>query len=113
MHVGKIFMSVINTSFFTSPVSATSAMGKTTASKSAQKATDSSDPIGQFLAYQQLTPQQKLRQAILQKHNLTEETLQNLPADERKKIEEEIKQEIEKLVKNNMAEKGILVDIVA
>lgn len=106
-------MSVINTSFFTAPVTTPSALGKTTASKAAQKATDSSDPIGQFLAYQQLTPQQKLRQAILQKYGLTEESLQNLPADKRKEIEDDIKQEVEKLVKNNMAEKGILVDIVA
>lgn len=106
-------MSTISSSFFTSPVSSSGSLGKAQANKSAQKSESSGNDIAQFLAYQQLTPQQKLRQAILQKYNLTEETLQKLPMDERKKIEDDIKQEIEKKIKNNMAEKGILVDMLA
>ena len=106
-------MSTITSSFFTLPISSSGSLGKAHTNKSAQKSGSSDNDIAQFLAYQQLTPQQKLRQAILQKYNLTEETLQNLPAAERKKIEDDIKQEIEKKVKNNMAEKGVLVDMLA
>ena len=113
-------MSSISSSFYASPASSlgsSSALGKTQAhsqaNKSAQKTGSDENAVSQFLAYQQLTPQQKLRQAILQKYNLTEETLQNLPAAERKKIEDDIKVEIEKQIKNNMAQKGILVDVLA
>lgn len=113
-------MSSISSSFYASPASAFStsgALGKTQAhsqtNKSAQKTGSDDNAISQFLAYQQLTPQQKLREAILQKYNLTEETLQNLPTAERKKIEDDIKVEIEKQIKNNMVQKGILVDFLA
>lgn len=65
----------------------------------------------EFLSYQRMTPQQKIREAILKEYGLTEETLQQAPANARKRIEEEIQEEIKKMVKNNMAQKGILVDM--
>jgi len=82
-------------------------------SKSSAKTSTAKDPISEFLAYQKMTPQEKVRDALLKKHGLTEDTLAQLPADERAKIEEEIRQDILKEFKGKMAEKGILVDMSA
>jgi len=103
-------MSIINTS---SPISSPypSSLGNKHASKSSSEQTSGSSIIDQFLAYQHLSPQQKIRQAILEKLGMTEDGLKSLSPEARKKVEDEIKQEIEKQVKSNLAQKGILVDI--
>lgn len=93
--------------------------GGITANKTAAKTSASAasapakDPVSEFLAYQKLTPQQKIRDAYLKRRELTEEKLAQLPLKERMKIEEEIRQEILKEMQGKMAEKGILVDMSA
>jgi hypothetical protein len=71
------------------------------------------DPVSEFLAYQKLTPQQKIRDAYLKRRDLTEDSLAQLPLKERMKIEEEIRQEILKEMQGKLAEKGILLDMSA
>ncbi len=103
-------MSTINTS---SPVSSlySSSIGNKHAKSSTSGETTGSSIIDQFLAYQHLSPQQKIRQAILEKLGLTEDDLKAMSPEARNKIEDEIKQDIEKQVKGNLAQKGILVDM--
>lgn len=94
--------------------------GSTSAAKSGSKsilsssATKSnSDPISDFLAYQKLTPQEKIVDSILKKYGLTKEDLANLSPEELKKVQEEIKIQIQNQTKQQLAEKGILLDISA
>ena len=88
-----------------------SSIGNKHANPSAARQTETQSTIDQFLAYQHLTPQQKIRQAILEKLGITEDALNEMPPEARKKIEDEIKQEAENQVKQNLAKKGILLDI--
>lgn len=80
---------------------------------SSARIADTSDPVSEFLAYQKMSPQEKIRDAFLKKYGLTEESLSNLPSEKRAEIEEQIKQEILKEFKGKLAEKGILVDLSA
>lgn len=75
------------------------------------KQTEDQKVIAEFLAFQKKTPQEKIREAILQKLGLTEDSLKALSGDTRKKVEEEIRVEFEKLMKESMGKKGILLDI--
>ena len=70
-----------------------------------------SDVISQFLAYQKMTPEQKLRDAVLKKLGMTEDGVKALPPQAQKEAEEKIQQEMKNMIQNKMAEKGILVDI--
>lgn len=56
------------------------------------------EDIEAFLAFASLTPEQKIRYLILQEKELTEEELAALPLEERKKIEQEIADAIERKV---------------
>ncbi|MDX9689584.1 MAG: hypothetical protein RBT70_03835 [Alphaproteobacteria bacterium] len=58
-----------------------------------------------FLAYARMTPAQRIRAAYLSRHKLTEEDLARMTPAERKQIEDEIKQEIEKELKHHTEEK--------
>ncbi|OIN86980.1 MAG: hypothetical protein AUJ12_03565 [Alphaproteobacteria bacterium CG1_02_46_17] len=69
------------------------------------------DAITQFLEYQKMTPEEKMRDAILKKLGMTEEDIAALSPDERAKIEEKIKDMIKEEIENKMAEKGILIDL--
>lgn len=73
----------------------------------------SSDPVSEFLAYQKQTPQEKIVDSILKKYGLTKEDLASLPPDKLKQIQDEIKATIMTQTKQQMAEKGILVDLSA
>ncbi|HAJ90083.1 MAG TPA: hypothetical protein DCM27_03585 [Rhodospirillaceae bacterium] len=72
-----------------------------------------SDPVSEFLAYQKKTPQEKIVDSILKKYGLTKEDLAHLSPEDLKKIQDEIKSTIEKEMKAQLAEKGILVDLSA
>ena len=101
----------VNTSYSSALYASTSTLGNKQSNTSTKTTTQSNSVVDEFLSYQKLTPQQKIREAILKEYGLTEESLQQLPAEARKRIEDDIKEEIEKMVKNNMAQKGVLVDI--
>lgn len=53
-----------------------------------------SSAIDEFLEWSQMTLPEKIRAQYLEEHNLTEESLQAMPLDERQKIEEEIRKAI-------------------
>lgn len=99
-------MSINITSSYTSQTTSPPTLGNKQAKPSADK-----NAVEEFLAYQKKTPQEKIRESILQKLGLTEDSLKNMSTDARKKIEDEIKVEIEKMIKGNLAQKGILLDI--
>src|SRR3989338_1007550 len=101
-------LSALGQSLYTKSSASTS---KSTFSASATKS--GSDPISDFLAYQKLTPQEKIVDSILKKHCLTKEDLAKLSPEDQKKIMDEIKSEIETQTKKQLAEKGILVDMSA
>lgn len=69
--------------------------------------------ISAFLEYQKMTPEEKLRDAILKKLDLTEEELAALPPEARAKVEDKIKTMMKEEIENNLAEKGVLVDLSA
>lgn len=91
--------------------SSSNALGKNQASQTSSRSSTGSNIIDQFLAYQDLTPQEKIRDSVLKKFGLTEDMLDTLSPDDRKLIEEDIKQEILSQVKDSMAKKGVLLDI--
>lgn len=82
-------------------------------SLSNSKTPTATDTVSEFLAYQKLSPQEKIVDSILKKYGLTKEDLANLSPDDLKKVQEEIKQQILSQTKQQMAEKGILVDLSA
>lgn len=99
----------------------TAASGGTTPKNSSKNANSSmsngaaqtGDAISQFLEYQKMTPEEKMRDAILKKLDMTEEGLAALPPEERAKVEEEIKQLIKEEIENRLAAKGTFINISA
>jgi hypothetical protein len=105
-------LSALGQSLYTKSSTSTSKLASNT-SLSGTATKSNSDPISEFLAYQKLTPQEKIVDAILKKNGLTKEDLAKLPPDKQKKIMDEIKAEIQSQTKKQLAEKGILVDMSA
>ncbi|MDY0028489.1 MAG: hypothetical protein RBR86_00955 [Pseudobdellovibrionaceae bacterium] len=113
-------MSTINTqSYFPAGTSAGTSSASTTNKTTSTSASSSiasghsNSAIAEFLEYQKMTPEEKLRDAILKKLDLTEEDLAALSPEERAKVEEKIKEMIKQEIENNMAKKGVLVDMTA
>lgn len=84
---------------------------KTTATSPSKPSSQINDAITQFLEYQKMTPEEKMRDAILKKLGMTEEDIAALSPDERAQIEEKIKDMMKEEIENKMAEKGILIDL--
>ncbi len=84
---------------------------KTAATSLPKPSSQIDDAITQFLEYQKMTPEEKLRDAILKKLGMTEEDIAALSPEERAKIEEKIKDMMKEEIENKMAEKGILIDL--
>ena len=83
------------------------------ASKAAAKTATPKDAIAEFLAYQKLSPEEKIRDSILKKYGYDKESYEKLSGEIKKKIEDQIQVELKQKAKNNLAEKGILVDMSA
>ncbi len=98
-------------SIFAPPTNGAAKANNALSSGSATKVT--SDPITEFLAYQKLSPQEKIVDSILKKHGLTKEDLAKLSPEDLKKIQDEIKAELQQQTKQQLAEKGILLDMSA
>ncbi|SBW12726.1 conserved hypothetical protein [uncultured Alphaproteobacteria bacterium] len=64
-----------------------------------------SDAAQDFLDYMDKTPEERMRAQILGSMGMTEEELANLPADERKKIEDKIRETIEARIQKDTEEK--------
>lgn len=58
--------------------------------------------VEEFLAYMQMSPAERIRARILSDMNLSEEDLRNLPADERRKIEAIIAEQIRQETQNRL-----------
>jgi Fe-S cluster biosynthesis and repair protein YggX len=70
----------------------------------------------EFLDYQKMTPAEKMRAAMLAKLGVTEEQLKAMSPEDRKKIEDQMKDMIKEQVMNGDKEKekkGLLVDVKA
>jgi TPP-dependent pyruvate/acetoin dehydrogenase alpha subunit len=79
---------------------------------SASKPAGARSPADEFLALAQKSPAERMRDLILGKMGLTEQQLQAMDTESRKKIEEKIKEEIKKIVENSVEERtGMLIDL--
>lgn len=103
---------------------AASTLSKINAATAAKPATStSSDPLAagpaksakdEFMDYAQMTPAQKMRAAMLGKLGVTEEELKAMSPEERKKVEDKIKDMIKQQVENDpKMKKGSLLDVKA
>jgi predicted flavoprotein YhiN len=102
---------------------AATTLSKINAATAAKPATSSSDPLAalpgksakdEFMDYAKMTPAQKMRAAMLSKLGVTEEQLKAMSPDERKKIEDKIKDMIKQQVENDPKMKqGSLLDVSA
>jgi hypothetical protein len=82
-------------------------------SKATAKTTEPKDVVAEFLAYQKLSPEEKIRDSILKKYGYDKDGYEKLSGEIKKKIEDQIQAELKQKAKNNLAEKGILVDMSA
>ena len=81
-----------------------------------------SSPMGEtsakdeFLKFQAMTPAQKMRAMMLAKLGVTEEQVKAMSPEERKKIEDKLKDMIKQQVQNDpdkKGQKGLVADILA
>jgi hypothetical protein len=81
-----------------------------------------SSPIGEtsakdeFLKFQAMTPAQKMRAMMLAKLGVTEEQLKAMSPEDRKKIEDKLKDMVKQQVQNDPDKKGktgLVADILA
>lgn len=70
----------------------------------------------EFLKYQAMSPAQKMRAMMLAKLGLTEEDVKAMSPEERKKVEDKLKDMIKQQVENDpdgKRQKGLVADILA
>ncbi|USQ97775.1 hypothetical protein [Caulobacter sp. RL271] len=81
-----------------------------------------SSPVGEtsakdeFLKFQAMTPAQKMRAMMLAKLGVTEEQLKAMSPEERKKIEDKLKDMVKQQVQNDpdkKGQRGLVADILA
>jgi hypothetical protein len=102
---------------------AASTLSKINAATAAKPAGSSSDPLAavpaktakdEFMDYAKMTPAQKMRASMLGKLNVTEEQLKAMSPEERKKVEDKIKDLIKQQVENDPKMKtGSILDVSA
>ncbi|HJV41135.1 hypothetical protein [Caulobacter sp.] len=82
----------------------------------------SAPPVGEtsakdeFLKFQAMTPAQKMRAMMLAKLGVTEEQLKAMSPEDRKKIEDKLKDMVKQQVQNDpetKGQKGLVADILA
>ena len=82
----------------------------------------SNSPVGEtsakdeFLKFQAMTPAQKMRAMMLSKLGVTEEELKAMSPEERKKIEDKLKDMIKQQVQSDpekKGDKGLVADVLA
>lgn len=85
---------------------------KTKAQEAEEAAAQARQVEKEFLDYAQKSPAERIREAYLKRHGLTEESLAAKDPKEREKIEEEIKQEIKaKLGLDGSKKTGVIKDV--
>lgn len=65
----------------------------------------------EFLSYARMSPLERMRASILKNMNLTEDDLNAMSADVRKKVEEKIEALIKQEIEEDLGKKGVLIDI--
>lgn len=65
-------------------------------------------PEDRFLAFQEMSPQEKYFHLFLQQMGLTEEELEQMPAAEREKVLETIRQKVQEKINEDLREKSPL-----
>lgn len=97
------------------PIGTSSSYGaaSTTKSSGSKALKTDADTIADFLAFQKMSPEKKIREAILKKLGITEDNLKAMSPQRLKDVEEKITEEMKQMINGKMAEKGIIVDILA
>lgn len=80
-------------------------------SASAQSATPKENVREEFLSYARMSPMERMRASILKSMNLSENDLNAMSADARKKVEEKIEELIKQEIEKDLGKKGVLIDI--
>jgi hypothetical protein len=92
----------------TAPKAADAASGSGVSAAADKSAKD------EFLDYAKMTPAEKMRAAMLGKLGVTEEQLKAMSPEERKKVEDKIKDMIKQQVENDpQMKKGSILDVKA
>jgi hypothetical protein len=61
---------------------------------------DADDPVKQFTDYMKLTPEQRWQQAWLQRHGITQEEFDAMSAEDKRKIMEQMRADMERDMKD-------------
>lgn len=67
----------------------------------------------EFLGYARMSPLERMRASILKNMNLTEDDLNAMPSEVRKKVEEKIEELVKQQIEKDLGKKGVLVDLSA
>jgi hypothetical protein len=67
---------------------------------------DAADPVNQFNDYMKLTPEQRWQQAWLQKHGISQEEFDAMGADQKRKLMEQMRAEMEQEMKDKAQAKA-------
>jgi hypothetical protein len=80
-------------------------------SEPAQAPTPKENVREEFLSYARMSPMERMRTSILKSMNLSENDLNAMSADARKKVEEKIEELIKQEIEKDLGKKGVLIDI--
>lgn len=69
--------------------------------------------VNAFMAFQEMSTAEKYRAMILSEMGMTEESLEELPPEDREKIEEKIRRRIEELTKEDVERKTSLENMIS
>ncbi len=86
------------------------------ASAMSSSPTSATSPRDEFEKFQAMTPAQKMRAMMLAKLGLTEEQVKAMSPEERKKVEDKLKDMVKQSVQNDPTKKnntGVLADVTA
>jgi hypothetical protein len=87
--------------------------GGANASQGSQDSSAGDSVEKQFLDYAHMNPIDRMRAGILKSMGLTEDSLKNLPPDQRQAVEAKIKQMVEQEFQKNAGKTGQLIDVSA
>jgi hypothetical protein len=91
--------------------SAVSTVAKSLSAEPAQAPTPKENVREEFLSYARMSPMERMRASILKSMNMTEDDLNAMSADARKKVEQKIEELIKQEIEKDLGKKGVLIDI--
>ncbi|HWW24447.1 MAG TPA: hypothetical protein VNZ85_00965 [Caulobacter sp.] len=112
--IGSSIMASFSASALARVNAATAPKAADPASDAGVSAAPAKSAKDEFMGYAKLTPAQKMRAAMLARMGLTEEQVKAMSPEDRKKVEDQIKQQIKQQVENDPNKaKGSLLDVSA